>query len=85
MALRYPQVERLFCPLVLVSCQAYNCQSDLEEVSVHYLQAAGGAQGLPLQGGHSGEGGRIEGGRRVGVLLKKIIRPRGTLQEHLTM
>lgn len=57
-------------------------QSDLEEVPVHDLQAAGGAQGLPLQGGHRVDGGRRrggEGGRRVRVLLEEIVRPGGAL------
>lgn len=58
--------------------------SDLEEVSVYYIQAAGGAHGFPLQGAHradGGRGGRGEGGRRVRVLVENIIRPRGTLSE----
>lgn len=59
-------------------------KSDLQEVSVHYLQAAGGAQGFPLQGGHSVDGGggrRRERGRRVRVLLENVLRPRGTLSQ----
>lgn len=65
------------------SCHVTVCQSDLEQVSVHYLQAAGGAHRLPRQGGHRGDGGRAggEGGRRVAVVLENIIRPGGTLSQ----
>lgn len=56
--------------------------SDLKEVSVHNFLAAGGAQSFTLQRAHHGNRGGGWGGEgrwRVGVLLKKIIRPRGAL------
>lgn len=59
--------------------RARSVSPDLEEVSVHYLQAAGGAQRLPPQGGRGRGGGRGQGGRRVAVVLENILRPRGTL------
>jgi len=62
--------------------------SDLEEVPVHYVMAAGRAQDVLLQGARGvdgGRGGRGEGERRVRVLLEDILRPRGTLSEENTI
>lgn len=56
--------------------------TDLEQVSVHYLQAAGGAHRRPRQGSNRRDRRRRrEGGRRVAILIEKIFRPRGTLTE----
>lgn len=49
---------------------------DLEQVPVHYVLATGGAHRLYRRDGGGGGG---EGGRRVGVLFKNIIRTGGTL------
>lgn len=51
---------------------------DLEQVPVHYVLATGGAHRLYRRDGRRGGG---EGGRRVAVLLKNIIRTGRTLTQ----
>lgn len=71
----------MLCSLTSYSATEY--QPDLQQVPVHYVQAAGGAHRFALHGGHSGDGRRGwgEGDRGVAVLFENIIRSRGTLSQ----
>lgn len=56
---------------------------DLEQVSVHDVQAAEGAHTLARQRGHGGNRGRGRGERRrrVAVLLEDVVRAGGALSQ----
>lgn len=60
-----------------------NRRSNLEQVSVHDVQAAEGAHTLARQRGPGGNRGRGRGGRRrrVAVLLKDVVRAGGALSQ----